>query len=94
VILLDRNLCLSGSDVCSSGCEKFQGSRVFVDVELNVLTSNWKNQIHVGSDHFRRTTYGILLMMLMSQDDCSYMYEDVQRICSLSLCVYNCNNTL
>jgi hypothetical protein len=63
-----------------------------------VLTSNWKNQIHVGSgvsDHFRRNTYGML--QLMSEDDCSYMNEDVRRICSLSLCVtvqYNCNCTL
>jgi hypothetical protein len=49
VILVDRHLCSSDSDVCSLGCEKFQESRVFVDLELIVLTSNWKNQIHVGS---------------------------------------------
>jgi hypothetical protein len=79
VILVDHHLCSSGSDVCSSGCEMFQGSRVFVDLELIVLTSNWKNQIHVGSDvsdHFHPKTYGML--QLMSQDDCSSMHEDVR----------------
>jgi hypothetical protein len=67
---------------CSSGCEKFPGCRVFVDLELIVLTSNWKNLIHVGSgisDYFRRKTYGML--QLKTQDDCSYMHEDVRRIC-------------
>jgi hypothetical protein len=76
VILVNRHLCSSGSDVCSQRCEKFTGSRVFVDLELIVLTLNWKNQIHVGSgvsDHFRRKTYVVL--QLMSQDDCSYMHN-------------------
>jgi hypothetical protein len=48
VILVDLHLCSSGFDVCSSGYEKFQGSRVFVNLELIVLTSNWKNLIHVA----------------------------------------------
>jgi hypothetical protein len=41
VILVDLHLCSSGSDACSSGCEVFQESRVFVDLELIVRTSNY-----------------------------------------------------
>jgi hypothetical protein len=35
-LIIDQNI-KAGVDVCSSGCEKCQGSRVFVDLELIVL---------------------------------------------------------